>query len=44
LIVHINISRRRSIVDPGFAELVDKLLLDAQPDDTYKRMATWASK
>lgn len=34
----------RRIVDPDFAELVDQLLVDAEPDDTYKRMATWANK
>lgn len=34
----------RGIVDPDFAELVDQLLVDAEPDDTYKRMATWANK
>ena len=34
----------RGIVDPEFAELIDELLVDAQPDDTYKRMATWANK
>ena len=34
----------RGIVDPEFAELVDTLLIDAQPDETYKRMATWADK
>jgi len=34
----------RGIVDPEFAILVDELLLNAQPDDTYKRMATWADK
>jgi hypothetical protein len=33
----------RGIVDPEFAELVDELLVNAQPDDTYKRMATWAN-
>ena len=33
----------RGIVDPDFAKLVDELLVDAQPDDTYKRMATWAN-
>ena len=33
----------REIVDPAFAKLVDKLLVDAEPDDTYKRMATWAN-
>ena len=32
----------RTIVDPEFARLVDELLVDATPDDTYKRMATWA--
>ena len=32
----------RGIVDPEFAKLVDELLVDAQADDTYKRMATWA--
>ena len=33
----------REIVDPAFAKLVDDLLGDAEPDDTYKRMATWAN-
>ncbi len=33
----------RGIVDPEFAKLVDELLVNAQPDDTYKRMATWAN-
>ena len=32
----------RDIVDPEFAALVDELLVDAQPDEMYKRMATWA--
>ena len=32
----------REIVDPEFAKLVDELLVNAQPDETYKRMATWA--
>jgi hypothetical protein len=32
----------RGIVDPDFAKLVDELLVDAEPDDTYRRMATWA--
>jgi hypothetical protein len=32
----------RGIVDPGFAELIDDLLVNARPDDTYKRMVTWA--
>jgi hypothetical protein len=31
------------IVDPAFAKLVDELLVDAQPDHTYKKMATWAN-
>jgi hypothetical protein len=34
----------RGIVDPDFANLVDELLVDAEPDDTYKRMATWANR
>ena len=33
----------RGIVDPDFAELVDELLVNAQSDDTYRRMATWAN-
>ncbi len=33
----------RGIVDPEFARLVEGLLVDAQPDDTYERMATWAN-
>jgi hypothetical protein len=32
----------RGIVDLDFAKLVDELLVDAKPDDTYRRMATWA--
>lgn len=32
----------RGIVDPGFASVVDELLVNAVPDDTYKRMTTWA--
>ena len=32
----------RGIVDPGFANVVDELLVNAIPDDTYKRMTTWA--
>jgi hypothetical protein len=32
----------RGIVDPEFAELVDELLVNAQPDETYERMTTWA--
>ena len=31
----------RTMVDPEFAKLVDGLLADAQPDDTYRRMSTW---
>ena len=34
----------QGIVDPEFAKLVDELLIDALPDDTYERMATWADK
>lgn len=34
----------RDIVDPDFAKLIDELLVDAEPDDTYKRMATWADR
>ncbi len=34
----------RGIVDPVFGRLVDELLVDAEPDDTYKRMATWADE
>ena len=33
----------RDIVDPTFAKLVDELLVDAEPDDTYKRMAAWVN-
>jgi hypothetical protein len=32
----------RGIVDPEFARLVDELLENAEPDDTYERMSTWA--
>ena len=32
----------RVIVDPEFAKLVDELLMNAEPDETYERMATWA--
>ena len=32
----------REIVDAEFAKLVEELLLNAQPDETYERMATWA--
>jgi hypothetical protein len=34
----------RGIVDPDFAALVDEMLIDAEPNDTYKRMAEWANK
>lgn len=34
----------RGIVDPEFGKLVDELLVNAEPDDTYKRMATWANR
>ena len=34
----------RGIVDPTFGKLVDELLVDAEADDTYKRMATWANE
>lgn len=34
----------RDIVDPEFARLVDELLVDAQPVDTYARMASWADE
>ena len=33
----------REIVDPELAKLVDELLVDAKPDDTYERVATWAN-
>lgn len=33
----------REIVDPAFAKLVDELLVDAVPDDTYRRMTMWAN-
>jgi hypothetical protein len=32
----------RDIVDPKFAKLVDELLTNAQLDETYTRMTTWA--
>ena len=32
----------RGIVDPAFAALVDELLVDAEPNEMYRRMATWA--
>lgn len=31
------------IVDPGFAKLVDELLVNSKPDDTYKRMTKWVN-
>ena len=34
----------RGLVDPEIARLVDELLSDAEPEDTYRRMATWASE
>jgi hypothetical protein len=34
----------RGIVDPKFAELIDGLLENAEPDSTYNQMATWALK
>ena len=34
----------RALVDPEFGKLIDEQLVNAQPDDTYKRMATWADK
>jgi len=32
----------RGIVHPKFAALIDDLLENAEPDNTYKHMATWA--
>jgi len=34
----------RSIVDPKFAKAVDKLLLGASPDMTYRHMSSWADQ
>jgi hypothetical protein len=34
----------RPLVDPEFGKLIDELLATAEPDDTYKRMATWADE
>jgi hypothetical protein len=34
----------RAVVDPGFARMVDELLATAEPDETYKQMATWANE
>jgi len=34
----------RRIVDPEFAKLVDQLLINAPPENTYDRMATWADE
>lgn len=33
----------REIVDPDFAIMVDELLIDAEPNDLYRRMATWGT-
>mgnify|MGYP001821589900 CR=1 FL=1 len=33
----------RGLVDPEFADLVDEMLVDAEPNETYKQMATWAN-
>jgi hypothetical protein len=33
----------RGIFDPEFVKMVDELLVDAPPDDTYERMATWGN-
>lgn len=33
----------RGFVSPGFAQSVDEVLVNAQPDETYKRMASWAN-
>ena len=33
----------RGLVDPEFAQQVDEMLVDAKPNDTYKRMAEWAN-
>lgn len=33
----------RGFVDPDFAVLVDEVLADAEADDTYMRMSTWAN-
>ena len=33
----------RGFVGPEFAKSVDELLANAQPDDTYEAMATWAN-
>ena len=34
----------RGLVDRKFADLVDEMLVDAEPNETYKQMATWADK
>lgn len=34
----------RGLVDPEFARQVDEMLVDAKPNDTYKRMAEWANR
>ena len=33
----------RTFVDPEFADLVDRVLADADPDETYSHMSTWAN-
>jgi len=33
----------RGIVHPKFAKLIDDLLENAEPDNTYRQMATWAT-
>ena len=33
----------RGLVDPKFADLVDEMLVGAEPNETYKQMATWAN-
>jgi len=32
----------REFVDPGFAKQVDELLVNAEPDESYQRMKSWA--
>ena len=34
----------RHIVDPEFADQVDDLLADVEPNDLYRRMAAWGSE
>jgi hypothetical protein len=33
----------RGFVSPEFAQSVDEVLVNAEPDETYKRMASWAN-